>query len=820
MMRADAPEFRPSGSVAMTNLVSATGGELYPPGNPGALRYHPPSVSRPPMEWEAVEQSFEGNRLSVPLAEEAYQLSPSPFQQEESYYYLPDGLDLSPPALSSGEAYRLDVPELPITPPGTITNTQHYGFGDYPVEDHHLAYQAHLRSKGHRHGTTVDQHMLLEKKDHGIAEQVQAQYLSERSNFSTPSGRPNTYITESLLCRHQMRHNKRPVRNQSQALDGAAKPRRDKSQTWSAHVNRSPGPSAALLKMRAKKNQIVPPSPTGSQLSVSQKSTCSRASSKKQTKGNQSRKQKRGDGSKNKGRNRKRDAHQEFSSNLRGGMKTNSGCGMKTNSGQTRLSGSHSYRAQKNNDRRKDRKWQSVNRAGKFRRRTSRVTPKMKTKFNSVLPSSPYAVLAVRCPVMSNNSHSEGTSTSPEAEIGKMASPKTPTPVKRKPVKTARPKPIPMKKNKSVRTKKSRKEQKRATTPPAQAMAVLHASPKVTDHNEVTSQRTQEAIPSMAELALPEVKPLLVKEEIREIKEHNAPKPKRSSPKLQPGLDILSKELNLLRQRIETLSRAGNRREFGHPIQEQTPVPPFELEPVIFPVDQTPPVQLIYRFLVVAINFALRCFFSLVVGILSTLAPVLARLLPLLYWLWTNILLRAARITFLICYRALKNWKQSWTFIYIYVFPFLSQEIGHYVEPPIAGTALWYLYLLQDLMGSPEAAAPFQIIFKYFVTCGLVLLSQLSTSSKYVALPLILNAGERLVMAYLLVALKSDHFFARRFLLGFGHLVLMAVWFGDNIFVQVIVLMVALYNLDKEENPELGAENIPRQAVATEGETA
>merc|ERR1719334_2949634 len=222
-----------------------------------------------------------------------------------------------------------------------------------------MVYQARLRSKGHRHGTTVDQHLPLEKKDHEILEQ--AQFRSERSNFSGPPARPNTYITESVLCRHQMRHKQRQVRNQPPALDASAKPRRDKSQTWSAHVNRSPGPSVALLKMRAKKNQIIPPSPTGSQLSVSQKSTCSRASTKKQTKGNQSRKQKRGDGSKSKGRNRKRDAHQEFSSNLRGGMKTNSGCGMKTNSGQTRLSGSHSYRAQKNNDRRKDRKWQSVN---------------------------------------------------------------------------------------------------------------------------------------------------------------------------------------------------------------------------------------------------------------------------------------------------------------------------------------------------------------------------------------------------------------------------------------------------------------------------
>merc|ERR1719397_1995088 len=100
-----------------------------------------------------------------------------------------------------------------------------------------------------------------------------------------------------------MRHKKRPVRNQPPPLDVSAKPIRDKSQTWSAHVNRSPGPSVALLKMRAKKNQI-PPSPTGSQLSASQKSTGSRASTKKQTKtqcatkANQSRKQKRGESAK------------------------------------------------------------------------------------------------------------------------------------------------------------------------------------------------------------------------------------------------------------------------------------------------------------------------------------------------------------------------------------------------------------------------------------------------------------------------------------------------------------------------------------------
>merc|ERR1719336_118903 len=108
-------------------------------------------------------------------------------------------------------------------------------------------------------------------------------------------------------------------------------------------------------------------------------------------------------------------------------------------------------------------------------------------------------------------------------------------------------------------------------------------------------------------------------------------------------------------------------------------------------------------------------------------------------------------------------------------------------------------------MGERMAVAPFcpqilssnsklLLIFKYGVTCGLVLLSELSSTSQFVALPLVLNGGERLALAYLLVALKTDHFFAPRFLMSFGFLTLIGVIFGEVGIVQVGVLLLALHN--------------------------
>merc|ERR1719233_1065158 len=190
--------------------------------------------------------------------------------------------------------------------------------------------------------------------------------------------------------------------------------------------------------------------------------------------------------------------------------------------------------------------------------------------------------------------------------------------------------------------------------------------------------------------------------------------------------------------------------------------------------------------------------------ILTWFVLTLERCCLVLSRFWTDSLISCTSFTFTIWYRAIQNWKQSWTFIYIYAFPFLCREIAHYVQHPVSGNALWYLYLLQDLIGAPRSNAPFcpQIIFKYGVTCGLLLLSELSSTGKYVPLPLILNSGERLVMAYLLVALKCEHFFAPsfcyRFLVAFGGLTLLAVCYGDIVVVQILILMAALYNSNRD----------------------
>merc|ERR550534_1157454 len=190
--------------------------------------------------------------------------------------------------------------------------------------------------------------------------------------------------------------------------------------------------------------------------------------------------------------------------------------------------------------------------------------------------------------------------------------------------------------------------------------------------------------------------------------------------------------------------------------------------------------------------------------ILTWFVLTLERCCLVLSKFWTDSLISCTSFAFTIWYRAFLNWKQSWTFIYIYAFPFLCREIAYYVQHPVSGNALWYLYLIQDLIGAPRSRAAFcpQIIFKYGVTCGLVLLSELSFAGKYVPLPLILNSGERLVMAYLLVALKCEHFFAPsfcyRFLVAFGGLTLLAVCYGDIVVVQILILMVALYNSNRD----------------------
>jgi len=75
-MRADAPEFRPSGRTVIV---------------PDDQNYY---------------KVDEEKRDLLGLGDDSYGPSPNSCQQEESYYYLPDGLDLEPPGLSTPETFK------------------------------------------------------------------------------------------------------------------------------------------------------------------------------------------------------------------------------------------------------------------------------------------------------------------------------------------------------------------------------------------------------------------------------------------------------------------------------------------------------------------------------------------------------------------------------------------------------------------------------------------------------------------------------------------------------------------------------------------
>merc|ERR1719285_1071203 len=107
-MRADAPEFHPTGQTVFACEQREVGNEekrLFP---------------------------------SLQLGEEAYRLSPSSCQ-EESYYYLPDGLDLGPPGLNLTKPYRengVSVPEHVGAPPETPPSGDNE-FAEYPDFPNH-----------------------------------------------------------------------------------------------------------------------------------------------------------------------------------------------------------------------------------------------------------------------------------------------------------------------------------------------------------------------------------------------------------------------------------------------------------------------------------------------------------------------------------------------------------------------------------------------------------------------------------------------------------------------------------------------------------
>merc|ERR1719357_1808080 len=74
-MRADAPEFHPSGRSVFV---------------PDDQNYY---------------KVDEEKRDLLGVGDDSYGPSPDSCQQEESYYYLPDGLDLEPPDISTSETF-------------------------------------------------------------------------------------------------------------------------------------------------------------------------------------------------------------------------------------------------------------------------------------------------------------------------------------------------------------------------------------------------------------------------------------------------------------------------------------------------------------------------------------------------------------------------------------------------------------------------------------------------------------------------------------------------------------------------------------------
>merc|ERR1719285_1562966 len=174
-MRADAPEFHPTGQTVFACEQREVGNEekrLFP---------------------------------SLQLGEEAYRLSPSSCQ-EESYYYLPDGLDLGPPGLNLTKPYRehqVSVPEHvgapPVTPPSE--DNEFVKYPEFPA-----------------HAST------------GVAGQRQFPTCSPKLQKKRLGDRPPGIDTTS------------------------AKPIRDKSLYWSARLNGGSRPTGPRLSIAPKQS--------------------------------------------------------------------------------------------------------------------------------------------------------------------------------------------------------------------------------------------------------------------------------------------------------------------------------------------------------------------------------------------------------------------------------------------------------------------------------------------------------------------------------------------------------------------------------------
>lgn len=607
-MRADAPEFHPTGQTVFACENREVGGED--------------------------KRGFQ----SIGLREEVYGLSPSSCQ-EESYYYLPDGLDLGPPGLNMTKPYRdnqASVPEHVGAPPETPPSEENE-FVKYPE------FPAHPSTE--------------------VAGSRQFPKCSPKLQKKRLVDRPPGIDTTS------------------------AKPIRDKSLYWSARVNRGSRPS-------------------GPRLSIAPKQSVGRPPREKQLKAMKTRRHKRADLCVTRGIER-------------GGRKE------KTNYPYTKpLSRDTGSRRQE---------------ATKEKRCLSKGLPLRSVRHK---PEKKGLGLLERGLLANKNE---------KPKLQKRGSGSSVT--KAKVAKNRKTKVCSMKKRRSGagNAKKNKpKHRMRASTPPAQAMAMPQTPWRKTENsNEVymNSQTVQQATNRGADNS-----------QLANAK----PKPEK--------------------KKVVQLVVKGLKDDMK--INQTCATPQLEIESIdCLPINE--------------LSIQLEMILTWFVLTLERCCLVLSRF-------WTDSLISCMSFAFTIWYRAFLNWKQSWTFIYIYAFPFLCREIAYYVQHPVSGNALWYLYLIQDLIGAPRSRAAFcpQIIFKYGVTCGLVLLSELSFAGKYVPLPLILNSGERLVMAYLLVALKCEHFFAPsfcyRFLVAFGGLTLLAVCYGDIVVVQILILMVALYNSNRD----------------------
>ena len=178
---------------------------------------------------------------------------------------------------------------------------------------------------------------------------------------------------------------------------------------------------------------------------------------------------------------------------------------------------------------------------------------------------------------------------------------------------------------------------------------------------------------------------------------------------------------------------------------------------------------------------------------------------------------------------------QVWiTIFFIYWFPYIIQLMS--LTTSLSPSVLWYTFLGWFFMnGTPMSLRlllPLLFVFEAGTQSSIPFLCARTVSHGGDSRPNLLyttvcnprfilawNGGERLVLAFVLLAMRSNGFF-RRNLLYLGGLILCSVAFGSNALVQWVILVLALNSLGKDYSPATTATAPAAAPVATAKSTA